>query len=172
MPISPDTKSWTWVLETPCPECGFDATTFGFRDVAGMLRVNAARWPAVLGRDDARRRPDEKTWSALEYAAHVRDVFRVNLARVELMLTQHAPEFPDWDQDLSALDDRYDEQDPHVVASELLAAADAVASALDGVDDGALARPGIRSDGTGFTVDTLARYFVHEPIHHLHDVRG
>ena len=24
MAIIPDTKNWTWVLERPCPECGFD----------------------------------------------------------------------------------------------------------------------------------------------------
>ena len=24
MPITPDTKNWTWVLERPCPDCGFD----------------------------------------------------------------------------------------------------------------------------------------------------
>ena len=27
MPIVPDDKDWTWVLERPCPECGFDAAT-------------------------------------------------------------------------------------------------------------------------------------------------
>ena len=26
-PITPDTKDWTWVLERPCPECGFDPAT-------------------------------------------------------------------------------------------------------------------------------------------------
>ena len=26
MPITPDTKSWTWVLERACPDCGFDAS--------------------------------------------------------------------------------------------------------------------------------------------------
>src|SRR4051794_791858 len=23
-PVEPDTKDWTWVLDRPCPECGFD----------------------------------------------------------------------------------------------------------------------------------------------------
>ena len=23
MTIEPDTKDWTWVLDRPCPECGF-----------------------------------------------------------------------------------------------------------------------------------------------------
>ena len=25
-PIAPDTKDWTWVLEQPCAECGFEPT--------------------------------------------------------------------------------------------------------------------------------------------------
>ena len=25
--IEPDTKDWTWVLDRPCPECGFEAST-------------------------------------------------------------------------------------------------------------------------------------------------
>jgi hypothetical protein len=31
-------------------------------------------------------------------------------------------------------------------------------------------RPGRRSDGYVFTVETLAQYLVHEDRHHLHDV--
>ena len=33
-------------------------------------------------------------------------------------------------------------------------------------------RTGFRSDGAAFTVATFARYLVHDPIHHLHDVTG
>ena len=28
MTIIPDTKDWTWVLQRPCPECGFTVETF------------------------------------------------------------------------------------------------------------------------------------------------
>ena len=38
MAITPDTKNWTWVLEKPCPECAFDASTFEATDVADMIR--------------------------------------------------------------------------------------------------------------------------------------
>jgi hypothetical protein len=34
------------------------------------------------------------------------------------------------------------------------------------------ARPGRRSDGASFTVETFARYFAHDWVHHLHDVGG
>jgi len=34
------------------------------------------------------------------------------------------------------------------------------------------ARTGRRGDGASFTVETFARYFVHDPVHHLYDVTG
>jgi hypothetical protein len=33
-------------------------------------------------------------------------------------------------------------------------------------------RTGNRSDGARFTVETFARYFAHDPVHHLYDVTG
>ena len=73
--------------------------------------------------------------------------------------------------DATALDDDYASQQPAVVADELVAAAAVVADAFEAVPDDRLDRTGLRSDGSAFTVDSLARYFVHDPVHHLHDVR-
>jgi hypothetical protein len=171
MPITPDTKNWTWVLERPCADCGFDPAEVAFRDVPDLVRANAAAWPAELARPDARIRPDDATWSPLEYGAHVRDVFRVFDTRLRLMLAEDAPTFANWDQDATALDDDYAAQQPAVVVDELVAAAAVVASAFESVPDDDLGRTGLRSDGSAFTVDSLARYFVHDPVHHLHDVR-
>src|SRR5436853_6695544 len=39
--IKPDVKDWTWVLERPCPECGYDASAVPPGTVADRLRVNA-----------------------------------------------------------------------------------------------------------------------------------
>jgi hypothetical protein len=33
-------------------------------------------------------------------------------------------------------------------------------------------RPGNRGDGSRFTVESFARYFIHDPVHHLYDVTG
>jgi hypothetical protein len=33
-------------------------------------------------------------------------------------------------------------------------------------------RTGRRSDGASFTVETFARYLIHDPVHHLYDVTG
>ena len=122
----------------------------------------------MLGRADVRVRPDDATWSALEYAAHVRDVFRIYDYRLGLMQEQDDPLFPNWDQDETAVAERYNEQDPAVVSDELVAAAASLADAFDGVTD--WSRPGRRSDGVAFTIETFAKYFIHDPVHHLHDV--
>jgi hypothetical protein len=170
MDIRPDTKNWTWVLQRRCPECGFDASTVSGRDVAGLLRQTAAAWPAVLRRDDVGVRPNPTTWSALEYGAHVRDVCRIFAARLALMLENDEPRFADWNQDTTAVAGRYGEQDPPTVASELTAAADVLTAAFEAVPEDGWARKGLRSDGSEFTVETLARYFIHDPVHHPHDV--
>ena len=53
----------------------------------------------------------------------------------------------------------------------LVAAGEACAARWDTVTDDDRGRTGDRSDGSSFTVDTFARYFLHDPVHHLVDVR-
>ena len=173
MTIIPDTKDWTWVLQRPCPECGFDTMGFPAEAVPGMIMANAAAWQAALdGASDVRARPEPGTWSPLEYACHVRDVFRLFDQRLELMLSQDDPQFPNWDQDETAVADRYGEQDPAEVAAALRRAAFAIAGRFETVTGDQWRRTGGRSDGARFTVDTFARYLVHDPVHHLYDVTG
>jgi hypothetical protein len=169
--ITPDTKDWTWVLERPCPECGFDARTLELGEIGSVIRGNAASWVTeVLPRTDVRTRPDEATWSPLEYACHVRDVFSLYAVRLDLMLTEDDPDFRNWDQDETAVAERYGEQDPPIVAGELAAAAEVLADRFDHVTGADWRRTGTRSDGAVFTIETFARYMVHDPVHHLHDV--
>lgn len=170
MPITPDTKDWTWVLQRPCPECGFDADSYGPSSVSAALRENGASWATVLARPDVRVRPSEDRWSPLEYACHVRDVFRLFDQRVALMLEEDDPVFLNWDQDATALADRYDLQDPAAVREELTSAAAIFAARLDAVADDQWDRPGTRSNGSRFSVATLALYAMHDPVHHLWDV--
>jgi hypothetical protein len=173
MTIVPDSKDWTWVLRRPCPECGFDTQGFPREAVPQMLMTNATAWPdALTGPDDARSRPIPGKWSPLEYGCHVRDVFRLYDQRLELMLTLDDPLFPNWDQDETAVADRYPEQDPAKVAAELVESAQIIANHFQGLADDQWLRTGRRSDGASFTVETFARYFIHDPVHHLHDVTG
>ena len=172
MAISPDRKDWTWVLQRPCPECGIDVREVARADIGEMVRANAVAWIAVLESPaPVRERPSPSVWSPLEYACHVRDVFRLFDHRLHLMLTEDDPLYPNWDQDATAEAERYGEQDPGVVGLELHAAATALADDFDRVPTAAWNRTGRRSDGATFTVESFARYLIHDPVHHLHDVR-
>lgn len=168
--ITPDTKDWTWVIEQPCTECGFDAQGIGPDDVGAAVRETLPRWAAVLTREDVSKRPSPGVWSPLEYGAHVRDVFRVFGGRLDLMLDADDPLFENWDQDATALADDYAHQDPAVVARELEAAGTAVAGRFESVRPDQLERQGRRSNGSVFTVRTLGQYFLHDVRHHLYDV--
>ena len=172
--IEPDTKDWTWVLRRPCPECDFVAGAFDVTRTGVTLRENARAWAGLLGGDETalRRRPDPATWSVLEYACHVGDVFGVFDERLVRMLTEDNPTYTNWDQDGTAVEGRYGEQDPAAVATGLQRSAAVLADRFDGVTGGQWARTGVRSDGAHFTVESLARYLVHDLVHHLHDVGG
>ncbi|GAB2462647.1 DinB family protein [Xylanimonas ulmi] len=168
--IDPDTKDWTWVLERPCPECGFDAAAADPLGVGDAVRATLPRWSAVLTRQDVRTRPAPGVWSPLEYAAHVRDVFRVFDSRLAAMLAHDDPTFANWDQDAAAVEADYASQDPAEVTRGLAADGEAIAARFDAVGPQRLERPGRRSNGSRFTVRTLGQYFLHDVVHHLHDV--
>jgi len=86
------------------------------------------------------------------------------------MLDEDDPQFANWDQDATAIEDDYASQDPAVVIAELAARAVEFSSTLDEVPDDQWGRGGRRSDGASFTVESFARYLLHDPIHHLTDV--
>jgi len=92
--------------------------------------------------------------------------------RLGLILDEDDPLFANWDQDATAVAERYNEQEPATVAAELAAAAASAADAFAAVPVEDRVRTGRRSDGARFTVTTLAQYFIHDPVHHLHDVAG
>ncbi|GAB6986679.1 DinB family protein [Nocardioides pyridinolyticus] len=167
-----DTKDWTWVLDAPCPECGFEAAAVTVDRIPVVIRDNATTWEAVLTLPDAASRPAPGTWSPLEYACHVRDVHRIFDLRVGLMLEEDEPLFPNWDQDATAVEERYGEQDPATVATELLEAAERVAERYESVPPGDWSRRGLRSNGSEFTVESIGRYHLHDLVHHAWDVRA
>ena len=168
--IEPDTKSWAWVLEHPCPDCAYDASTVVLRDMGMTIRDIASQWEVILLHPGATKRPVENVWSPSEYGCHVRDVMRMADFRLELMTTEDDPMFTNWNQDETAVAERYDLQDPLIVRRELAIAADLLAERFDGITAGQWSRSGLRSDGTRFTVESFSRYFLHDPIHHLWDV--
>ncbi|APA97047.1 DinB family protein [Nocardia seriolae] len=192
MPIVPDAKDWTWVLERTCAECGFDPDATAFEAVPGLTRDSAARLAVALERPDARLCPDDSTWSTVEYAAHVRDVCRIFTHRLDITRTggpRPGPTlggydpavtvgdngilmFSNWDQDATAVAENYAAAETAAVAAELATAAETVARAFEAVPVAERSRAALRGNGSAFTVDSMARYFIHDLVHHVHDVRG
>ena len=109
----------------------------------------------------------------MEYGAHVRDVYRLFDARLAQMLNEDTPTFANWDQDETAIKERYGEQDPEVVADELEAAAQRFVARMSV----ARTRPilatwdPVRRCGVHGCL-TFIQYFLHDVIHHLWDVTG
>jgi hypothetical protein len=168
--IVPDDKNWTWVLERACPECGFDPAQHPRDGIGNEIRAMAHTYGGLLTRPGVHERPSPQVWSALEYGCHVRDVFDLFHYRLSLMLDEDAPQFPNWDQDVTAIEERYDLQDVAEVRVALSEAAMTLADRFDGVGDDDWTRTGFRSDGSAFTVESFGTYLLHDPIHHLHDI--
>lgn len=171
--VPPDEKDWTWVLEQPCTECGVVAAEIELRDVPGLVAASTQAWREVVARADVEERPAPTVWSPLEYACHVRDVHRVFDERLRLMVEAPVGEvarFANWDQDATAAEQRYAEQQAETVHGELTAAAHVVAGRYAALRPEDAERVGLRSNGSAFTVRTLARYHLHDVLHHLHDV--
>lgn len=163
-----------------CDECGFDSDTMSNEDLVDACRGFARRYRAPLTRflasedRDAivRRRPAPEVWSALEYAAHTRDVFAFYRERIERVLTEDRPTlhvvgFGDRDEERT-----YNDEDPSSTADGVAAEATAVADLLASLDDEGWRRVGLAGDGSGAerTVRVLAERVTHDAHHHLLDI--
>ncbi len=170
MSIEPDTKDWTWVVDRPCPDCGFDPATVAPEQLSDALHENTRSWFGLLADADYAVRPAPHVWSRLEYACHVRDVHALFAERVRLMVTEDDPEFGNWDQDATAVEQDYAFADPAVVGTELVERAAEAAAVYAAVVGDQWQRPGRRSNGSRFTVESIGRYHLHDVVHHLWDV--
>jgi hypothetical protein len=163
--------------EPDCAECGFSYEALAPGDIPAALRAFAKRYRAPLTRflpgEDGdtlvRRRPEPSTWSALEYAAHVRDVF-ANYARwIDQTLAEDRPALDGPGPDELAAQGQYNESDPVAVADALAANADHLAATVEAVPDGGWDRVGLRR-GEERSVLLSSRRAVHEGSHHLLDI--
>jgi len=135
--LAPVDKDWTWVLDEPCAECGFDAATVTREDIPSRLLAATPRWhtalaapgvadrPSLGGRPGQGRRGDRSSESS---------------CRGCIRRTDRAP------------DVRRPVRHP------------------DGCLGRQWSRPGRRSNGSVFTMESLGLYYLHDGQHHLHDV--
>ena len=165
------------MTETRCEECGFDYEALDTAEIPAALRSIAKRYRAPLSRflpgedGDAlvRQRPAEGTWSALEYAAHVRDVFAAYDRWIGRCLTEDRPVLDGPTPDALATERRYNEEDPATVAEAVAANAERLAATVEAVPAGGWDRIGLRRDEER-SVRFTARRAVHEGSHHLLDI--
>jgi DinB superfamily len=163
-----------------CEECGFVYSEVSAEEAAEKLRSFARRYRAPLTRflagedGDAilRQRPEPKVWSALEYAAHVRDAIRFNGYLARRTLTEDRPRLPAPNPDKAAVDNDYNAEDPAEVAAGLEERAEKVAAMVDANADPSSWERTAEWDGREgeFTAIYFVRNAVHEGHHHLLDV--
>lgn len=160
------------VVSGHCEHCGTTPSEGPASSVGSRIRDEAYRWTTLLRPADddvVRRRPGPRTWSALEYGAHVRDVLAVFSDRLLRMLAETEPELGWWDHEAAIEDGWANESDREAVADDLMANADRLATILAGVSGDQWERGGTRRDGERFTVELLVRFALHEVAHHRLD---
>jgi uncharacterized damage-inducible protein DinB len=161
-----------------CPECGLDYDTVSPNDAKVAIRSFPRRFRSALAEaleDDAdqgliRRRPSPGVWSALEYTAHVADIFDAMADIIREMRTRDHPSLSMFDPDARAAASRYNEQDPQDVLERLRANAERLANELDQVATQDWLRTATFPFGER-DILTMARNAVHEGSHHLRDVQ-
>jgi hypothetical protein len=116
-----------------------------------------------------RQRPDPATWSALEYAAHTRDVIALVGWGMSKVLDGDRPAFEAVEPETAAADHGYNALDPAEVLAELGANAERMAARAARALPDHWARTG--SMGSVETdAGWLLRHAVHDASHHLRDV--
>ncbi len=157
-----------------CEACRFDYYALPRAEVPDGLRASGADHLERLTETPAAflREHPQPGWSALEYGCHVRDVLGNQRKRIDRAQQEHEPVFDPMGRDELAVNERYNEQDPSVVAAELAAAAEALAAQLDDLDEAGWARTGVYAypERALRDVDWIARHTLHELHHHLADV--
>jgi hypothetical protein len=161
-----------------CDECGFRGETRSNADLVVDAGRFATRFTAPLTRflptDDVpgvlRARPEPATWSALEYAAHVRDAFGFYADRIHRVVSEDQPRLEAFGFDAACEERRYNDEEPARVAEAIAVAADELSALLRSLPEDAWERVGIGSGGEVRTVRMLAERAVHEGHHHLLDI--
>ncbi len=165
-------RDWARTQFEACPDCGANAAAIVDDELGPALVREVAAWGRTLATADPARvrvRPGPGVWSALEYAAHVRDLLPVMAQRIRRIREEDDPVLGWWDHQAAVIDDRYNEQDPVLVLEALGANARAFVATLREVEADEWARGGQRRPGERFTIRGMARFVLHETIHHRDD---
>jgi MOSC domain-containing protein YiiM len=152
-----------------CDACGFDAADYTRDDLLGTLRALAPIWRTMTDGIDERvlaARPADDVWSALEYAAHSRDVTAAMDYLVHRATTDDRP-------DLGPGPAETPEPDVPPTLGAAITALDQHAARLNGKASRFAAADWDREITMGDTTADVAwivGHAVHDATHHLRDV--
>lgn len=156
-----------------CAACGFDGANYDDASLLAELRRLGPTWRALINDCGAqlRVRPSPDVWSAIEYAAHSRDVTALHVFGVEQALTADEPAFPpiegeDLIQSASAT---YDAEDPDDVVTALASSANQMAQLAERAGSAAWSR-GLTIGDSRMDVRRLLEHALHDSLHHVEDV--
>lgn len=156
-----------------CEACGFDGSAYDDASLVETLRLLGPRWRGLLAEagPELRIRPEPDVWSAIEYAAHSRDITALHCFGVEQALTGLEPVYPAIAADdlIESAAANYVDDDPDAVAYAL----DAQTAHLAQLAAGAPAdgwELGITIGDDRSTVRRLLEHALHDSLHHVGDV--
>jgi DinB superfamily len=154
-----------------CSACAFDYDATPPASTAELLDALLPEYRIRLLSDAEvlRTRPKPTTWSALEYACHVRDCLALYDWRIRRVLSENRPELPQMRRDDVVVERSYNEQDAATVARDMDANCATLAELLQQVSGGDWQRVGVR-EGEELSVAWMAVNTLHEARHHLMDV--
>ncbi len=155
-----------------CDACGFDGDAYSDPALLESVRSLGARWRTQLAEAGShlRTRPAPATWSALEYAAHSRDITALHVFGVEQALTRDEPTYPAIGDDLlDAAAAAYCDADPVEVIDALTVEADRLAQLAEDAGADRWTR-GLTVGEQRSDVRRLLEHALHDSLHHLDDV--
>ncbi|HEY2812166.1 MAG TPA: DinB family protein [Acidimicrobiales bacterium] len=164
----------------PCGECGFSHESLRIEDAPNALRTLGPRYrvPLTRGLRDEdldsllRSHPIDGTWSALEYACHMRDVLAIQRERLEIARSQDGYTPDPMRREERVVELRYNEQLPVEVADDLTANAEIVAGYVEtfGPSDWERTMTYFFPEQAVRPLTWVVRHTVHEGEHHLLDI--
>lgn len=156
-----------------CAGCGFDGSGYDRASLLSAVEALGTLWRTLLegAASDLRVRPDVGVWSAVEYAAHSRDITALHVVGVEQALTADEPVFPAMEADdlIEVAVASYADEDPKMTVDALDAHACRLAR-IAGEGDTDAWRRGITIGENRSTVRWLVEHAPHDSLHHVDDV--
>ncbi len=163
-------------MDNACTECGFAYSLSEAEGAGSAITEACGELVAALSESGAelRSRREEKVWSPLEYACHVRDVLIVQRERVLLARREARPSLQAMGRDERVDHDGYAEQHPEDVARQLGDAARLFANVLGRLGPADWDRRTVMynyPEPSERSLRWVAMHTLHEVRHHLLDIR-